>query len=267
MPDYEPDKDPAYRPPEGAQGMAAIAGNEPFIMHPDGLAWLYAVGSCKDGPFPTHYEPVESPVPNLLYPKQNDSPAIRYLEGPLNLIAHPPQSEYPVVACTYRLTEHYLSGPMSRFNSWLNELQPEMFVELSPELAAERGIEHNGWTIIRSPRGAIHAKAMVTRRMKPLRVAGTTVHQVGLPFHWGFSGESVGGQANDLIPIIADPNVSMHEGKVFCVQIEASGPPTNGIAPTVKTVHWPTRDRMKDTPRSAQPEGQMHKLQRSNGST
>ena len=267
VPDFEPTKDPAYRPEPGAKGMDAIAGNEPFIMHPDGLAWLYAVGSVKDGPFPTHYEPVESPVPNLLYPKQNDSPAVRYLEGPLNLIAHPPQSEYPVVACTYRLTEHYLSGPMSRFNSWLNELQPEMFVEISPELAAERGIVHGGWTILRSPRGAIHAKAMVTRRMKPLRVAGTTVHQVGLPFHWGFSGESVGGQANDLVPIIADPNVSMHEGKVFCLQVEASGPPEHGNVPTKKIAHWPTRDAAPKTPRSGQPEGQMHQYQRIKGTT
>ena len=76
------------------------------------------------------------------------------------------------MACTFRLTEHYLSGPMSRFNSWLNELQPEMFVELSPELAAERGIEHGGWLMVRSPRGDIEARAMVTRRLKPLRVAG-----------------------------------------------------------------------------------------------
>jgi formate dehydrogenase major subunit len=257
IPDFEPTKDPSYRPPPDAKGMAAIAGNQPFIMHADGMAWLYSPGATKDGPFPAHYEPVESPVPNLLYPKQNDSPAVRYLEGPLNLLAHPPQSEYPIVACTYRLTEHYLSGPMSRFNSWLNELQPEMFVEMSPELAAERNIEHGSWTIIRSPRGSIYAKAMVTRRMKPLRVAGTTVHQVGLPFHWGFAGECVGGQANDLIPILADPNVSMHEAKVFCVQIEPSGPPPHGNVPTQKMAHWPTKDVTPETPRSGQPEGQM----------
>jgi formate dehydrogenase major subunit len=132
-----------------------------------------------------------------------------------------------------------------------------MFVEMSPELAAERNIEHGSWTIIRSPRGSIYAKAMVTRRMKPLRVAGTTVHQVGLPFHWGFAGECVGGQANDLIPILADPNVSMHEAKVFCVQIEPSGPPPHGNVPTQKMAHWPTKDVTPETPRSGQPEGQM----------
>ena len=95
---------------------------------------------------------------NLLYPKQTSNPAVRFFEGPLNRLAHTPTAEYPVVATTFRLTEHYLSGPMSRFNSWLNELQPEMFVELSPELAAERGIVHGGWvtveTAARPDRGA-----------------------------------------------------------------------------------------------------------------
>ena len=87
---------------------------------------------------------------------------------------------------------------MSRFNSWLNELQPEMFVELSPELAAERGIDHGGWLTVRSARGAIEARAMVTRRLRPLLVEGRIVHQIGMPFHWGFAGETVGGNANDL---------------------------------------------------------------------
>ncbi len=89
MPDFEPDKAPEYRPPQGAKGMAAIAGNVPFIMKPDGLGWLYAPGAVKDGPLPTHYEPVESPVGNLLYPKQTCSPTVRMFDGPLNqLRAH-----------------------------------------------------------------------------------------------------------------------------------------------------------------------------------
>jgi formate dehydrogenase major subunit len=144
-PDFDPEKPPDYRPPPGARGMAAIAGNHPFILKPDGLGWLYAPGAVKDGPLPTHYEPVESPLGNLLYPKQTCNPTVRFFKGPLNRLAHAPTAEYPVVATTFRLTEHYLSGPMSRFNSWLNELQPEMFVELSPELAAERGIVHGDW--------------------------------------------------------------------------------------------------------------------------
>src|SRR5262249_58765140 len=134
-----------------ATGMAAIAGNRPFIAKPDGLGWLYAP-AVKDGPLPTHYEPVESPVGNLLYPKQTCSPTVRMFDGPLNRLAHAPTTEYPVVATTFRLTEHYLSGPMSRVNSWLHGLQPELFVELSPELAAERGIAHGGGGAGSSPR-------------------------------------------------------------------------------------------------------------------
>src|SRR5262249_39802623 len=151
---------------------------------------------------------------------------------PMNPKAEGVDHEYPIVATTHRLTEQYLSGPMSRFNSWLNELQPEMFVELSPELAAERGIEHGGWMVVATPRGAIEARgvvarrrgaiearAMVTRRIRPLTVNGRALHQVGLPFHWGFAGETVGGIANDLPPIVLDPNVSIHEAKAFTCDV------------------------------------------------
>ena len=118
-------------------------------MKPDGLGWLFAPGGVKDGPMPTHYEPVESPVGNLLYPRHSVEPDRPDLRRP----AQPPVARRRRASsrsspCTFRLTEHYLSGPMSRFNSWLNELQPEMFVELSPELAAERGIEHGGWLTV-----------------------------------------------------------------------------------------------------------------------
>ena len=138
-PDFPPDKAPDYRPTPDSKGMDAIGGAEPFIMKPDGRAWLFAPGGTKDGPFPTHYEPIESPLRNLLYPKYTDSPTTRYFEGPGNPDSASPTQQYPIVACTFRMTEHYLSGPMSRFNSWLNELMPAMFVELSPELARGKG--------------------------------------------------------------------------------------------------------------------------------
>jgi formate dehydrogenase major subunit len=253
-PDFEPDKPPDYRPPPGATGMAAIAGNQPFILKPDGVGWLYAP-AVKDGPLPTHYEPVESPLGNLLYPKQTCSPTVRLFEGPLNAIAHAPTAEYPVVATTFRLTEHYLSGPMSRFNSWLNELQPEMFVELSPELAAERGIEHGGWLTVQSARGRIEARAMVTRRLRPLWVEGRVIHQIGLPFHWAFAGEVVGGNANDLTSLVADPNVSMHESKAFTCQVHAGRLDGRTPSPTKTPVPWPTHEPIPDTPAAAQPEG------------
>jgi formate dehydrogenase major subunit len=234
--------------------MAAIAGSQPFILKPDGVGWLYAP-PVKDGPLPAHYEPVESPLGNLLYPNQSCNPTVRLFEGPLNHIAHTPTAEYPVVATTFRLTEHYLSGPMSRFNSWLNELQPEMFVELSPELAAERGIVHGGWLTVQSARARIEARAMVTRRLRPLLIEGRIVHQVGIPFHWAFAGEVVGGNANDLTALVADPNVSMHECKAFACQVSAGrrdGPPPR---PTVPEAPWPTREPAPETPAAAQPEG------------
>ncbi len=257
-PDFEPDKPPDYRPAPDAVGMDAIAGDEPFIMKPDGIGWLYAPGAIKDGPLPVHYEPVESPVGNLLYPRVPSSPTVRTLEGPHNRLAHAPSDEFPVAAFTFRLTEHYLSGPMSRFNGWLSELQPEMFVELSPELAAERGIKHGGWLTVRSPRGRIEARAMVTRRIRPLVVEGRVVHQVGLPFHWSYAGETVGGNANDLTSLLADPNVSMHEAKAFTCQVEPGRLSGRVAHPTVPPTTWPDRRHTPDTPRSAQPEGKFH---------
>jgi formate dehydrogenase major subunit len=204
---------------------------------------------------PTHYEPDESPVGNLFYPKQSTNPTVRYFEGPLNQIARAQTAEFPVVATTFRLTEHYLSGPMSRFNSWLNELQPEMFVELSPELAAERGIAHGGWLTVESARGRIEARALVTQRLTPLRIEGRVIHQIGLPFHWAFAGEVVGGNANDLTALLADPNVSMHECKAFTCQVHPGRLAGDPLRPTKIAVPWPTPAPIPDTPASAQPEG------------
>jgi formate dehydrogenase major subunit len=255
-PDFDPQKAPAYRPAPNATGMDALSGTQPFIMKPDGVGWLFAPGAAKDGPLPAHYEPVESPVGNLLYPKQLCNPTVRTFDGPLNQLAHTPTVEFPIVATTFRLTEHYLSGPMSRFNSWLNELQPEMFVELSPELAAERGIEHGGWLTVRSARAPIEARALVTRRLKPLAIGGRIIHQIGIPFHWAFAGETVGGNANDLTSLVADPNVSMHECKAFACDVKAGRLSSGGLTPTKPFAAWPTLEPIPDTPKAAQPEGQ-----------
>jgi formate dehydrogenase major subunit len=149
---------------------------------------------------------------------------------------------------------------MSRFNSWLNELQPEMFVELGPELAAERGIEHAGWVTVSTPRGTIEARAMVTRRLRPVPLGDRVVHQIGLPFHWAFAGETVGGNANDLTALLAEPNVSMHEAKAFTCQIKPGRlPPANRPHPTKPLAPWPTEERIPDTPESAQPEGRFRR--------
>jgi formate dehydrogenase major subunit len=194
-------------------------------------------------------------VPNLLYPQQSVNPTVERYDVPMNSY-NQLTAEFPIIATNYRLTEHYLSGPMSRFDSWLNELQPAMFIEISPELAEEKGIEHGGWMVAWNSRGAIEARAMVTRRIQPLFVNGRTVHQVGMPFHWGFSGETVGGIANDLTAISADPNVSMHEAKAITLNVRAGRLQSPEEWEPLPAALWPTRELAPDTPKSDQPEGQ-----------
>ena len=126
---------------------------------------------------------------------------------------------FPYVATSYRLTEHHTAGGMSRFNAYLSELQPEFFCEVSPELAAERGLQHRGWATIVSARTAIEARVLVTERMRPLRVQGRVVHTVGLPYHWGWSGLSTGDSANDLYHLTLDPNVHIQESKAITCDI------------------------------------------------
>ena len=221
VPDFPVEKRPDYRPKSKARGMDAIAGTDPFIMMADGRAWLYTPSGLLDGPLPTYYEPIESPVENPLYPKLGANPAaIRWLrpENPYNPVGDP---RYPVVATTFRLTEHHTAGGMSRTVPWLVELQPEMFCEIDPQLAADRGIEDGGWMTIVTERAEIEARANVTERMRPLRVDGRVIHQIGLPWHWGYAGLSRGDTANDLGVLTADPNVSIQESKAFTCDVRA----------------------------------------------
>jgi formate dehydrogenase major subunit len=221
VPDFPVDKHPDYRPEPDARAMDAIGGADPFIMMADGRAWLFAPSGLVDGPLPTHYEPVESPLPNRLYPKLGSNPiAIRWLrpENPFQQTGDP---RYPVVATTFRLTEHHTAGGMSRTVPWLVELQPEMFCEIDPQLAADRGIEDGGWMTIVTERAEIEARANVTERIRPLRVDGRVIHQIGLPWHWGYAGLSQGDAANELGVLSADPNVSIQESKAFTCDVRA----------------------------------------------
>ena len=160
-------------PPADAQGMDANPGDAPFIMMADGLGWLFAPSGLLDGPLPTHYEPLESPVRNLLYPEHRREPGGDCAgRGPTTRYAAPDDPRYPLVATTFRLTEHHTAGGMSRTLPWLGELQPEMFAEIDPELAAERGIEDGGWmTIVTAARRDRGARAG-DRRIRPLRLDG-----------------------------------------------------------------------------------------------
>ena len=221
IPDFPLNKPPDYTPAPGASGINAHSGSDPFLMKPDGKGWLFVPKGLKDGPLPTHYEPAESPMKNSLYRQQSNPAALFFRKRGDNRLAGLGDERYPIVITTYRLTEHHVSGPMTRWMPWLNALQPALFVELSPELAAERGIKHGGWVLINTPRGEIEARAMVTRRMQPLRVGGKTVHQVGLPFHWGFQGKSRGSITNDLAHMVLEPNVSIEEAKAFMCDIQA----------------------------------------------
>jgi formate dehydrogenase major subunit len=132
---------------------------------------------------------------------------------------------FPYVATTYRLTEHFTAGGMSRWSSYLSELQPEMFCEVSPELAEERGLDNGGWATIITARAAIEARVLVTPRMAPLTIAGRTMHQIGLPFHWGHNGYSQGDSANDLTAISLDPNIHIQEVKAFTVDVRPGRKP------------------------------------------
>jgi formate dehydrogenase major subunit len=218
VPDFVVGKPPNTAAKPGSAGTDAHDGASPFIMKSDGKGWLYAPNGLTDGPLPTHYEPYESPVTNQVY-KQQANPVALTWKVPGNPYAEVASPQYPHVLSTYRLTEHHLSGVMSRWLPWLSELQPELFCEISPEHAAELGVENTGWLVISTPRGSIRAKALVTRRIRPYRLKDKTVHHVGLPWHWGYKGVSTGDVVNNLAALVGDPNVTIHEAKVFVCNV------------------------------------------------
>ncbi len=219
VPDFTVTKPPTAKATPGGIGLDAHSGANPFIMKADGVGWLYVPTGLVDGPLPTQYEPAESPVHNPLY-KQHSSPVLKYWKDAANPLAAVADPKFPYVMTTYRLTEHYLSGAMSRWLPWLAELQPELFVEISPELAQEKGIQNLDWVRVSSPRSQVRAKALVTRRLRPLQVDGRTIHHVGMPWHWGYEGLVTGDIVNELTALVGDPNVTIHEGKAFVCNIE-----------------------------------------------
>jgi formate dehydrogenase major subunit len=224
-PDFPPTKDPGFRPDKDAKKMEAIAGDKPFILHPDGRGWIYAPTGLVDGPLPTHYEPQETPFTNPLYAQQQN-PTRQVFHRPENPY-HPIDGEqgadvFPFVLTTYRLTEHHTAGGMSRTVPYLAELQPEFFCEVSPQLATERGLEHDGWATIITARQAVEARVLVTERIKPLKIGShpsRTIHIVGAPYHWGGVGIVTGDSANELLPLALDNNVHISEYKVATCDI------------------------------------------------
>jgi formate dehydrogenase-N alpha subunit len=209
-----PDYTPTTKPTDGVG---------PFIMNAEGLGRLFARDQMAEGPFPEHYEPFESPVPNVLHPKVQSNPAARVFAH--DRAAFGAAADFPYVATTYRLTE--------QFHFWTKHalinsiLQPEEFIEIGEVLAKEKGIEQGGWVRLVSKRGMVVCKAYVTKRIRPMMVNGKATHVIGVPIHWGFTGQSRKGYgANTLTPSVGDANTETPEFKAFLVNIEKTGAPS-----------------------------------------
>ena len=198
----------------------------PFIMLPEGVGRLHSIGALRDGPLPTHYEPAESLVPNLLYPQATYNPVSQRFYEDHTVETDAERARYPYIMTTYRITEHYQSGIVTRNIPWLNELMPELFIEIGEELAGELGIANGDRVMIETKRlysngeqDNIEAKACVTKRFIPIMINGEKKHVVGMPWHWGFRGISRGAVTNDLSPSVGDPNTTIPEYKAFLCNV------------------------------------------------
>jgi formate dehydrogenase major subunit len=219
VPDFPKTKAPNTPAQPGAGGMDAHSGADPFIMQLDGRGQLFVASGLKDGPLPVHYEPLASVVENQLYAQQNN-PLLREWRRRDNAYNGAIDAAYPYVLTTYRITE--MSGVYTRYVPWLAELQPEAFCEIDPELAVTLGIRNGGWVTIATALGEIEARALVSGRMKPLRIGpgkGKRIHQIGLPYNFGNFGFTSGDTSGDLIALSMDPNVSIHESKSLTCNI------------------------------------------------
>ncbi len=190
----------------------------PFIMKPAGFSHVFG-GGRKDGPFPEHYEPLECPIPKNLMSAQFVNPTVKIFEGEMDkhLTCDP---RFPFVGTTYRVTEHWQTGIMTRWQHWLVEAEPQLFVEMSEELAKMRGIENGERVKVSSVRGEVECTAMVTTRFRPFKMGDVTVHEVGLPWCFGWVVPKNGGDsANLLTPTVGDPNTMIPETKAFMVNV------------------------------------------------
>jgi formate dehydrogenase major subunit len=200
--------------------MAAETGKLPFIMKPDGIASIFGPG-LVEGPFPEHYEALECPIQENPMSKQRINPTIKIFGDKMDAF-YSCDTRYPFIGTTYRVAEHWQTGLMTRHCSWLLEMQPQNFVELSVELAAELKLENGETVIVSSGRGEVKAVALVSERFKPFKVMNTTVHQVGLPWHFGWQFPEDGSgydSANLLTPNVGDANTMIPESKAFMVNV------------------------------------------------
>jgi formate dehydrogenase major subunit len=204
--------------PDNAVPPMGTNGAYPFIMKPDGVASIFGPG-LADGPFPEHYEPLECPIEKNLMSSQRINPVIKIFEGgPDTFLTCDPR--YPFVCSTYRVTEHWQTGVLTRWLPWLIEAEPQVFCEMSLELAKLRGIKNGERVLVETSRGKLEAAAIVTSRLKPFNIAGQTIHQIGIPWHFGWLQPRDGGEsANLLTPTIGDPNTMIPESKAFMANV------------------------------------------------
>jgi formate dehydrogenase major subunit len=186
-----------------------------FIMNAEGVARLFAP-SLNDGPFPEHYEAAEAPVDNLLHPKVSGNPVAKRFTSDKDPVAK--KEDCPVVCTTYRLTEHF--HYWTQHNSRLSMVQPDFFFEIPEEMAKEKGIANGSKIVVSNPRGRIEGMAMVTKRLRPMKIDGKPIWQIGFPIHWGYAGLKPGPLANFLTPSVIDPNTFTPEFKTFLVKVE-----------------------------------------------
>ncbi len=211
VPDFKPDSHP-----KDHMG--------PFIMNAEGVGRLFTpLALMAEGPFPEHYEPFESPLANPLHPQQSNNPVVKKFTTPMDKLAKSGEG-YNIICTTYRLTEHY--HYWTKNNRALVQEVPEPFVEIPVELAEEKGIKGGDHVKVSSVRAEYVAKAMVTRRIKPMQIDGKLTYQIGVPIHWGYrgitedEGKTAKNPANYLSPTTIDPNAHTPEFKAFLVKLE-----------------------------------------------
>ena len=193
-------------------------GKLAYIMTTDGYAQLYGPGRL-DGPFSEHYEPAETPVAQHPFSKQLSSPVYKFHTSDMDKLAKAADPKYPIVLTTYSMTEHWCGGGETRNVPNLLEAEPQLYVEMSPELAKEKGIANGDGVIVESARGKVEAIAMVTVRIRPFKVMGKTVHLIGMPFAYGWTTPKCGDSTNRLTIVACDPNTTIPEAKACCVNI------------------------------------------------
>lgn len=198
--------------------MAKEGGKLPFIMVKDGHAQFFGPGPA-DGPFPEHYEPAETPLASHPFSRQLSSPVYKFHTSDMDKIAPPADPNYPYVLTTYSLTEHWCGGGETRNVPNLLETEPQLYVEMSPELAKEKGIKNGDGVLLESIRGTCEAIAMVTVRIRPFTVMGRTIHLVGMPFAFGWTTPKCGDSTNRLTVSAFDPNTTIPESKACCVNL------------------------------------------------